>query len=457
MKSAKVFLLTLCLVSCAGHGYATDYYVKQTGRADSAGRDGWANAVDTIHRALERVRADGAAGVRSIHVAAGTYVGGVTLDAGTDNVYLLGGYPADPADGDTRNGALNATTIQCGGGCTAVTIRELSSAAVEGFVIRGGGTYGGDGVRVDNSGSVIIAHNLIEDCIGGYSHGIRWSQSGGSINWNTISNNAVGSGIYINQVREGCGDPPGICQVVISGNRITDNWANNGGGILVVNMWGDEQGNRSPCIIACNSIENNRAYGSGGGIRVVDSSGIRIRRNEVRSNIFNSYGGGISLGNTVASFIEENVISDNTDRAGSSGRGAGISFEDSRAIAFGNIITSNRCNGEGDGVYVRGNSHVPSLGDRVVSPSGNNCIFLNADSDLLYSGTIPGEVYAQNNYWGSADRRLIASRIRGITPSRWNPIVASCRQTESSLRLRCYGHDCTLTPDAFRGCLTPAR
>lgn len=190
---------------------------------------------------------------------------------------------------------------------------------------------------------------------------------------------------------------------------------------------------------------------------LVDSLFGLIRRNEVRSNIFNSYGGGIFLGNTVASFIEENVISDNTDRAGSSGRGAGISFEDSRAIAFGNIITSNRCNGEGDGVYIRGNSHVPSLGNRLVSPGGNNCIFLNADSDLLYSGTIPGEVSAQNNYWGSADRRLIASRIRGITPSRWNPIVASCRQTESSLRLRCYGHDCTLTPDAFRGCLTPAR
>ena len=130
--------------------------------------------------------------------------------------------------------------------CTAVTFREMSSAAVEGFIIQGGGTYGGDGVHVDNCLSVIIAHNRIQDCIGGASHGIRWSQSGGSISGNTISNNGVGSGIYINQVREGCGTPTGICQVVVMGNRIIDNrMAYNGGGILVVNMWSDEQGSRS--------------------------------------------------------------------------------------------------------------------------------------------------------------------------------------------------------------------
>lgn len=456
MKFEKVVILAVYCIFFAGHAYATDYYVKQTGRAGNSGRDSWANAVDTIQRALEKVRADGAVGVRTINVAAGTYVGSITLDAGTDNVYLLGGYPAAAVDGDTRNWALNGTTIQCGGGCTAITIRTVSSAAVDGFIIHGGGTYGGDGVRVDNSASVIIAHNRIQDCIGGSSHGISWSQSGGSISQNTISNNAVGSGIYINQVREGCGDPPGICQVMITGNRVAGNWAYNGGGILVTNMWGDEAGYRSPCTIACNSIENNRGA-NGGGILIVDSSGVRIRRNEVRSNIFNGYGGGISLVNTVGSFIEENVITENTDRAGSPGRGAGISFEDSRATVYGNIIIANRCNGEGDGIFIRGNSHVPLIGNRLVSPSGKNCIYLNSDRDLSYSGTIPEEVFAQNNYWGSVDRRLIASRIHGITPSHWLPIIASCPQTESSLLLSCFGHDCTVTPDTFRGCLTPAR
>lgn len=458
MKFAKILILAVWILFFAGHATAADYYVKQTGRADNTGRDGWANAVDTIQRALERVRVDGAVGGRNIHVAAGTYVGPITLDASTDNVYLLGGYPAAAVEGDTRNGTMNGTTIECGGGCTAVTIQEVSSAGVEGFIIHGGGTYGGDGVRVDNSGSVIIAHNRIQNCIGGSSHGIRWSQSGGSISQNTISNNAVGSGIYINQVREGCGGPHGICQVMVTGNRITDNRANNGGGILVANMWGDEAGYRTPCIIACNSIENNRAYGSGGGIRIVDSSGIRIRRNEVRSNIFNGYGGGISLVNTIGSLIEENVITENTDRAGSPGRGAGISFEDSRATVYGNIITSNRCNGEGDGIYIRGNSHVPSIGNRLFSPSGgNNCVYLNSDRDLSYSGTIPEEVFAQNNYWGSADRRFIAGRIHGLPPSHWWPIVASCPLAETSLLLSSFGHDCTVTPDTFRGCLTPAR
>jgi hypothetical protein len=458
MKHAKVWLVVLSVILLSGHVYAqTNYYVKQTGRADSTGRDSWTNAVDTIQRAMDRVRADGVAGLRIIHVAAGNYEGSITLDAGIDNVYLFGGYPAAAVDGDTRNGAVNGTTIRCGGGCTAVTIQGVSSAAIEGFIIQGGGTYGGDGVRVDNSISVMVSRNRIQDCIGGSSHGIRWSQSGGSISSNTISNNEVGSGIYINQVREGCGGPRGICQVVVIGNRITGNYANNGGGILVANMWSDEEGYRSPCIIACNSIESNEA-GNGGGIRIADGSGIRIRRNAVRSNIFSSHGGGISLLNTVGSFIEENVITENTNRAASSGRGAGISFEESRAIVSRNIITSNRCNGEGDGIYIFGNSHVPSIGNRLVSPSGgSNCIHGNSDRDLFYSGAIPGEVWAQNNFWNSADRRFIAGRIRGIDPTHWWPIVASCPLSESSLLLDCFGHDCTIAADPFRGCLSPTR
>lgn len=459
MKLRKVLIAAVAVILLSGHAYAqTNYYVKQTGRADNTGRDSWANAVDTIQRALERVRADGVAGVRIINVAAGTYDGSITLDAGVDRVYLYGGYPAAAVDGATRNGALNATMIRCTGGCTAVTFREMSSAAVEGFIIQGGGTYGGDGVHVDNCLSVIIAHNRIQDCIGGASHGIRWSQSGGSISGNTISNNGVGSGIYINQVREGCGTPTGICQVVVMGNRIIDNrMAYNGGGILVVNMWSDEQGSRSPCIIACNAIEGNEA-GNGGGIRIADSSGIRIRRNAVRSNVFNSHGGGISLVNTVGSFIEENVIAENTDRAASAGRGAGISFEDSRAIVYRNIITSNRCNGEGDGIYIRGNSHVPSIGNRLVSPSGgSNCIYRNSNRNLFYSGAIPEEVWAHNNYWGTVDRRTIAGLISGIDPTHWWPVIASCPLSEASLLPACSGHDCTVTADAMRGCLTPAR
>ena len=84
------------------------------------------------------------------------------------------------------------------------------------------------------------------------------------------------------------------------------------------------------------------------------------------------------------------MIAENTDRAASAGRGAGISFEDSRAIVYRNIITSNRCNGEGDGIYIRGNSHVPSIGNRLVSPSGGNCIHGNSNRDLFYNGAIPG-------------------------------------------------------------------
>lgn len=444
MRFVKVLMLAIFCIFFAGQAYAVDYYVKQTGRADNTGRDSWANAVSTIQQALERVRADGVAGLRFIHVAAGTYDGAITLDAGTDRVYLFGGYPAAPVDGAARNGAVNETKIRCTGGCTAVTIRELNTAAIEGFIIQGGGAYGGDGVRVDNCVSVIIAHNRIQDCTGGDCHGIRWSQSGGSISGNTIQNNRVGSAVFIDQVRTGCGTPPGICQVVITGNQITGNrGAYTGGGILVTNMWADEQGSRSPCIISCNIIENNEAH-NGGGIGIANSSGIRIRRNAIQSNVFNNHGGGISLVNTVGTIIEENVIKENSDRAASSGRGAGIYFEDSRAIVSRNIINTNRCNNEGDGICIRGNSHVPSMGNRLFTPSGgNNCINGNADRDLFYSGAIPGDVWAHNNFWGSADRRTISSRIRGITPSHWWPILASCPLSESSLLPNCAGHDCT--------------
>ena len=117
MKLRKVLIAAMVVILLSGHAYAqTNYYVKQTGRADNTGRDSWANAVDTIQRALERVRADGVAGVRIINVAAGTYDGSITLDAGVDRVYLYGGYPAAAVDGATRNGALNATMIRCTGG-----------------------------------------------------------------------------------------------------------------------------------------------------------------------------------------------------------------------------------------------------------------------------------------------------------------------------------------------------
>lgn len=456
MKFIKMSVLVLFFVFLSGNVYAqiSDYYVKQTGSDTNTGIDSWANAVATIQRAIEIVRAeDPPADLRIIHVGAGIYNERITLDAGADKVYLLGGYPADAVDGDTRDRTANETIIDYYLG-PLVEIDGISRALVEGFIIRNGGGEWGGGIYVNNCISVTIAHNRIEDNSGGSGNsGIYWVQSGGSINANTISNNRGGGGIVIRQVREGCGRDGGICPVMVRGNRITGNRArNNGGGIFVFSMWGDEQQGRPPCYIMCNTIENNSAYANGGGIFIAESSFIRIQRNAIRGNTFSNYGGGIALQDAVYIMIFENVIMENTDGSRDDGYGGGIYFRESKGVVYRNIIAFNRCNNEGDGIFIRGNSHVPLIGSHLISPSGHNCIYDNSNRDLFYRGAIPEEVWANLNYWGSADRTFIRDeRIEGIDPTHWLHILPSCPLTESSLLPGCSGHHCTV--DELRECL----
>lgn len=466
MKFIKMSVSVLFFIFISGNTFAqiVDYYVKQTGRDVNSGLDSWANAVATIQRAIEIIRdEDPPADIRLIHVGAGTYNEQLTIESDTDNVRLLGGYPVDAVDGDTQDWTVNETIIDYNLG-TVVRIDGVSEAVVDGFIIRNGGGDLGGGISVDNCTSVIISHNRIENNSGSRGSGIYWVLSGGSITGNTILNNHAhagyrrggGGGIHITQVRSGCGRNGGYCQVRVQGNRISGNTAeSSGGGIFVSSMWSTGH-DRSPVYIMCNTIENNSAS-SGGGIYIADSRSIKIWRNAIIENSFSEYGGGIALDNVADSMIEGNVIVGNSDEPRDIGNGGGISFTDSPLpsanVAFCNIITFNRCGGEGDGIHIRADTSVPLIGspDFGLWPAGNNCIHNNSDRDLYYFGGLPEEVWANLNYWGSVDRTFIDGRIEGIAPTHWLHVLPACPLTEASLLPGCSGHTCTV--DEVRECL----
>lgn len=258
---------------------ATHYYVKTDGSADKDGLT-WETATTLANAIDQAMNGD------VIHVAAGSYVPSVPLTGmktALDNTFeihsnfsMIGGYPADAAEGAVADPVANETILDGDHAVchvVAVTAAKMNGmkASLDGFTIKNGSSQFGSvgsttigGVKFYQSyGAGIFIGNATKSTAA-YNGGCLWADGAKLLRINncTFNNNktsGVGICMYI------FGDTGGKTNVLISNTTISNNSVNpehatkNGGGIYV-----RENGN----LVIVNSTVYGNHSGKGGGIAV---------------------------------------------------------------------------------------------------------------------------------------------------------------------------------------------
>jgi len=317
----------------------------------------WDYAKPTILAALQ----DAFAG-DEIWVAAGTYIGAITVP---DGMKLYGGFAGTETSQEERNPEVNISIIDAKYAGSAVTVAEgaTSSTVIDGFTIRNG------------KGTKVIVGNQTMMCGGG----IYSVNASPIIAHNRITANNVthrGGGIYC------VGGAPTIVDNLIYGNIArTQNYTGYGGGIYCAT---------SDAVIERNSIFSNRANPSGGGIACAPGASPTIMYNTFTDNgamwggavfcdteskplVANNWiignkatlGGGFFCGRSAdASFINNTLVRNYSSPGGA------IAIYSAQPIVANNIVTANAV-----GISKAGNLNTPTL--------ANNCVYKNLLTDYL--------------------------------------------------------------------------
>ncbi len=271
-----------------------------------------------------------------------------------ENINFLGKNFTLRSTKPNKPNVVASTIIDGGGNGSVVTFEggETAQAVLSGFTIQNGSTIVGGGINVD-SASPTITGNTITGNTAEYGGGIFvHGNSSPTISDPTITGNTI-----IGNTVTGYG--AGICvyysSPTISGNTIQDNTADYyAGGIYMYES--------SPTITG-NTITGNTVTGtSGGGIFVHWNSSPTITSNTITGNTSAGNGGGIFVYDSESSpTITSNTITGNT----SAGNGGGIwVYNYSSPTITGNTIEDNTASINGGGIFVYSDSDLLPATDR---------------------------------------------------------------------------------------------
>ena len=364
----------------------TEYYVTVDGKGDGSS---WAKST-TLSKALAAaVDAD------KIHVAAGTYVPTDVLPGGTSggdetffvkaNVQLIGGYPANPKDGDVADPAKNKTILSGEDTYYHVMVvgapkSDLFSVKISGLTLTKGKAYttasevpinGGIAYKSYGAGMIISGgRNLIENCqiIGNYAEksnsgvfltgaaettfrNCNISENSGKGNGNAVwngpntvtymydcviarnSSSGVGT-IYNYEISAGYGTPSlymANCEVTGNSNGSYGALYNRDGNAVIVN-----------CTVHGNTAKNGSGlfcYGSNGLMTVISST--------VTGNTATTDAGGITTGSNAKAYVYNSVIAGNTAPAGKNAD-TGVITDSAKSVLSGDASMFGEYNA---GVY----------------------------------------------------------------------------------------------------------
>lgn len=333
----------------------TDYYVTVKGTGDGSS---WAKST-TLSKALAAaVDAD------VIHVAAGTYVPTDILPGGAAggdetfyvkaNIQIIGGYPANPKDGDVADPAANKVILSGDDAYYHVMVvgapkSDMFSVKISGLTLTKGKAYttatevpinGGIAYKSYGAGMIVSGgRNLIENCqiIGNYAEksvsGIfltgaaettlrncNISENTGKGNGNAVwngpnavtymydcviaRNSSTGVGtVYNYEVSAGFGTPSlymANCEITGNSNGSYGAVYNRDGNAVIVN-----------CTVHGNTAKNGAGvfcYGSKGIMTVISTT--------VTGNNATTDAGGLTTGSGAKAYVYNSVIAGNTAAAG---------------------------------------------------------------------------------------------------------------------------------------------
>ncbi|MCX6641372.1 MAG: right-handed parallel beta-helix repeat-containing protein [bacterium] len=267
---------------------------------------------------------------------------------------------------------LNNETTDYGG---AIYIQDCNSIVSHCIISDNHSNRSGGGIYIHGNMNSIVEYCRIENNssgingpswgINGTGGGIACYNSDAFIKYNSIKDNistpvsfspySTGGGIYSHD------GAPTIIQNYISNNDATFSagiYISNGAliqnNIISGNQAEDEDGGgigaAGEVSIISNIIYDNYAYTYGGGINC-QYDGSVITENVVASNHGRMGGGGIYAYSASSTTIVDNIIYDNDNEFGSSGRGGGLYIYGALHNAGKNLICGNNTGGSGGGVY----------------------------------------------------------------------------------------------------------
>ena len=259
----------------------------------------------------------------------------------------------------------------------AIVVRSSGGAKVT--IIDGGGL---------NSVVTFDSNEGLKSVLRGFTiqHGDALNEGGGiyiynaspTVEANIVSNNIAGNG--------GGGIAVDFSSALVQGNTVTNNsqTPGNSGG---VGGGGIEVGGIGSAQIIRNVVENNSwASAEGGGI-ALDSAGTPIlENNTVRANVASDQGGGIYIINASNALIIQNLIYNNTLKAGliNDGEGAGIYMLVPSGDA-GPILVNNTVIGTsavGSAVYASGfYDQVQFYNNLIIGAAGTSALYCDDSYD----------------------------------------------------------------------------
>ncbi len=305
---------------------------------------------------------------------------------------------------------VERTIIDGSRGGTVVSFRsgESEDAVLSGFsIIRGGG------ILVSGGSSPLIKNNIIEDNTAEFGGGIAIFDSSPRIVNNTIVGNSgfLGGGIFIeessphienNTIKRNRAEMgSGVVVIsnsspVILNNHISDNSAARLGGGIVVAAYSNP-------TIAGNMISGNLAERNGGGILIEESEPV-IEKNTISNNSA-ANGGGIFIVNSLSEIlrIADNTISDNYAFFS----GGGIYMEGSSLKIEDNHFIQNVSEQNGGAMVLQNSSPYLSFNvfesNKAGAENGGGAIWVSDDSTLefddpddnIYKDNQPDDVWYQ--------------------------------------------------------------
>lgn len=297
-------------------------------------------------------------------------VDGQLIARGTEaNPVVFTSNRASPAPGDWNNILFTDTSVDT---TYDVGGNYVSGSIVQYCTLEYGGGSNNPAISVV-SASLFIDHcTIVNNASSGvYVKGTVYYGPGGycdvglaQITNNIISDNSANNGGGI------CTDS--YSTVIIRSNTIRNNSASEfGGGIRIDRSW---SGFGCYATISDNMISHNSAAYGGGGVSVWSNSTVTISGNAIADNSAR-YGGGIHVGDFNTVTISNNIISNNSV----SYSGGGISADYSTVTIIGNTISSNSAGGDGGGIYSGQALYTTTITQNIITGNTGNGIGVQFD------------------------------------------------------------------------------
>ncbi|MFC1805956.1 right-handed parallel beta-helix repeat-containing protein [Planctomycetota bacterium] len=284
-------------------------------------------------------------------------------------IYLFGCGSASVSD-NTLSG--NHCAVAGGG----IYVGSCDQASITGNTIENGGAFSGGGLHCANSQSPTISDNVIQGNAAYFGSGVRLSScADASLVGNTIRGGWGLGGDASSSLNSSGILCEGSAGVLIAGNTITENHAEQGGGIDLV---GSHSSVIEANVIQLNTCSEGGAtsLSQGGGIRVASDS-VSVRDNSIDANSSGQGGGIYCAGASVE--IVRNSISGNhasvSTIGDAIGAGGGIYCTGVSPVIAQNAIVRNwargvdsdETTGVGGGIYCDATSSPATTNNTIVS------------------------------------------------------------------------------------------